>query len=283
MSAGTDMSAKNADTTLDNAAHGGCPATTCSPWVCSVIHGDCMEIMSEMPDKSIDAIITDPPYAVTACEWDIAPEWREWWANAWRICKGPIVMTATNPFAAEMIMNQRKNFKHDWVWDKRLVTGGQNSQRGPMRAHELVLVFAQGPLAYNPQKTPFSKEEKARMRKHDYECTNAEIIGKGKNVSRGWYEGKEKLPTSVLRMPGIGPMDSERQTVKHPTQKPLSLMRYLVATYTNPGDTVMDCYAGSGTTLVACKQTGRQWIGIEKNHEYAETSKSRLAQELAFF
>ena len=270
MSAGTDMSAKDADTTLDNSAHGGCPATTCSPWVGSVIHGDCMEIMSGMPDKSIDAVITDPPYGTTRNKWDVPMDIEKWWAEIQRICRGAVVMTSAQPFTTDIINGNRKWFRWADVWKKTQAVGFLNARRMPLRQHEDILVFGDGRVTYNPQ--TFEKPLEHRRK----------WAGATQGTCYGVADPKKIAPDDVS-YPRSVIEHANCQDNDHPTQKPLPLMRYLVETFTNPGDVVLDCYAGSGTTLVACKQTGRQWIGIEKNHEYAETSKTRLAQELSLF
>ena len=248
-------------------------AASCSPFLGCVVLGDCMELMAGMPDKSIDAVITDPPYGVTQNEWDSMPDLAAWWKEVRRICKGAVVMTAQQPFTSLVVVANMEWFKWADAWRKSQARGHLNAKVMPLRQHEDILVFCDGRVTYNPQ---MRRKPPENIRPHTASTKQSSNYGAYKLDSERGVPLDMSYPTSIVDVANC-------QEYMHPTQKPLPLMRYLVETYTNPGDVVMDCYAGSGTTLVACKQTGRQWIGIEKNHEYAEISKSRLAQELSLF
>jgi site-specific DNA-methyltransferase (adenine-specific) len=174
-------------------------------------------------------------------------------------------------------MSNVKMFKYCWVWDKKTATGGAISSYQPMRAHEDVCVFYKESCAYAPQMTKFSEDEVKRMRKHDFVCKNAQVIGIGTNISKGWFDGKKKFPKTVIRINGIAPNSAEKKAGRHPTQKPVALMEYLIRTYTNEGETVLDFTMGSGTTGVACKNLGRSFIGIEMDADYFAAASKRIA------
>lgn len=245
----------------------------CSDWLDAIVCGDCMEVLSELPDKSVDATITDPPYAMTQNEWDKLPDLAAWWQQIRRVTKGAVVLTASQPFASRVVMSNLAAFKYEWVWEKSHPSGHLNAKVMPLRQHENILVFDCGGLTYNPQ---IEKKNPANIR--------PDTSGPNKSSNYGHYETgggrrtvlrEETYPRSVVKFAN----DIGKRGL-HPTQKPIELMRYLVKTYTNPGAVVLDCYAGSGTTLVACKQTGRHYIGIEKEQRYAEIGNARLHQEL---
>lgn len=254
-------------------------AASCSPFLGRVVMGDCMEVMAEMPDKSIDAVITDPPYGTTGYSWDRPQDWQAWWQEIKRITRGRVVVTAALPFTIDMVNSNRSGFKYWWTWSKGKAGNFAIAKHQPLRVTEEVLVFEDGP--YHPQMQP-AKRDNMRPRGGQTKASGIIAMKSGKCESRPDHDENERWPVNLLEMDS---MQAECNQVNrlHPTQKPLQLMRYMVETYTRPGDVVLDPFCGSGSTLVACKQTGRQWIGIEKTYEYAETSKSRLAQELAFF
>jgi site-specific DNA-methyltransferase (adenine-specific) len=245
----------------------------CSDWLDAIHCADCMEVLAQLPDKSVAATITDPPYAMTQNEWDKLPDLAAWWLQIRRVTTGAVVMTASQPFASKVVMSNLAAFKYEWVWEKSHPSGHLNAKVMPLRQHENVLVFDCGGLTYNPQ-----------MHRRRDEDIRPDTQGPNKSSNYGHYETgggrrtvapEEGYPRSVVKFSN----DIGRRGL-HPTQKPIELMRYLVETYTNPCDVVLDCYAGSGTTLVACKQTGRHFIGIEKEQRYADTTKTRLTQEM---
>lgn len=236
--------------------------------LCRIVLGDCMEVMRRIPDKSVATVITDPPYGVTANKWDTPPDWPAWWKEVRRICIGAVVMTAQQPFATDLINSNRSAFRYDWAWDKiDKYSGFLQARTRPLRRHELVLVFADGPHTYNPQ---MQKRAKPYIT-HGGEgktCTNYRK-GRPKDVGR---ERTHNAPNSVLEFRAHC-----TDTDAHPTRKPVALMRYLVETYTNTGDVVLDPFAGGGSTLEAAKEVGRQFIGIEREPRYVAMCERRLA------
>ena len=252
-----------------------------SAWLDAIVCGDCLNEMPKIPAQSVDAIISDLPYGTTACKWDsvipFAPLWTEWK----RLLKpnGAIVLTASQPFTTDLIASNRKWFKYCWVWEKK-ATGVFLAKRRPMQGHEEIAVFGLGAITYNPQMEDRTPEEMKRM--GDIKRT----FSHGKNDSEHYrgcklakdYDPRKKYPKTVIRFPAVNSNSGQRL---HPTQKPIAMMRYLVRTYTNPGDVVLDPCCGSGTTCVAAMQEGRHYIGIEKETNYAEIAKQRIYEALA--
>lgn len=242
-------------------------------------HGDCLEIMPTLEAGSVDAIITDIPYGTTACAWDEVLPFVPMWAGIKHVLKprGVFVTTASQPFTSKLVMSNLEWFKYEWVWDKKRCTGGINARIQPLRAHESVLVFCGGQNKYNPQKTAWNEEQIKRKRKKDFVLKpNKRFIygeciapGREKQVKNG------RNPDTVIRIAALGSIDPERQA-NHPTQKPVALYAYLIRTYTDPGDLVLDITCGSGTTGVACAQTGRNFIGIELNEGYFKIAEQRI-------
>lgn len=226
-----------------------------------------MEVMRRIPDKSVAAVITDPPYGVTANEWDVCPDWPAWWAEVRRICAGAVVMTAQQPFATDLINSNRAAFKYDWAWDKiDKYSGFLQARTRPLRRHELVLVFADGPHTYNPQMQKRAKSYTTHRRgAKDSENYSPIPDDFGR-------ERTHSAPNSVLEFRAHCTAEGG-----HPTRKPVALMRYLVETYTNTGDVVLDPFAGGGSTLEAAKEVGRQFIGIEREPRYVAMCERRLA------
>jgi site-specific DNA-methyltransferase (adenine-specific) len=234
-----------------------------------LIHGDCLEKMQAIPDGSIDMVLADPPYGTTACKWDSIIPFDLMWAQLKRIIKpnGAIVLTAGQPFTSALIMSNVKMFKYEWIWEK---DGGSNFvtvKHQPMKEHENIIVFGMGRTTYNQ-----IKQERIGSRKGKETTT---IDSGRKNSVYGTHAGGLKLSVPELRCPrSIQRFNRERG--QHPTQKPVALMEYMIKTYTNEGDTVLDFCMGSGTTGVACENLGREFIGIEMDAEYFETAKERM-------
>ncbi len=229
-------------------------------------HGDCLDLLPGIPDGSIDMVFADLPYGVTANKWDSVIPFEPLWAELLRVGKrnAAFVFTATQPFATALINSQPRLFRYDLVWEKNWPSGWLNSKKMPMRSHEHILVFSAGNMTYNPQKVPGKPYSVKRSHR-------SQTYG-GARSQDGSY-GAERHPQSVLRI-----AHAERRAGRHPTQKPVALLEWLVKTYTNPGDTVLDPTMGSGTTGVACLNTGRQSIGIEKDATYYATAQRRLAE-----
>lgn len=234
-----------------------------------LMQGDCLELMKSIPDASVDMILCDLPYGTTACKWDSVIPFDALWEQYERICIGPIVLTAQTPFDKVLGASNIKLLKYEWVWEKTHPTGYLNAKRAPMKAHENVLVFYKRQPIYNPIKT-IGHKRKTATKRHDF----AETYGK-QTFDELPYDSTERYPRSVLVFP------SDKQTSKlHPTQKPVALMEYLIRTYTNEGMTVLDNCMGSGTTGVACANTGRNFIGIEMDEKYFQIAKDRIQKAM---
>ncbi len=233
--------------------------------------GDCLQKMKEIPDKSIDMILCDPPYGTTSRnKWDITLPVDALWKAYKRIIKdnGAILLFGQPPFSSELIMSNRKMFRYEWIWEKPLAQGFLNANRMPMRATENISCFYKKHPTYNPQKiggVPYNKG----IRKSN-STTNYGDHGEsfGINITGARY------PTNILRF-----SNANHKNVLHPTQKPVPLLEYLIKTYTNKGDTVMDNCMGSGSTGVAAVRTGREFIGIEMNEDYFRIAQERIAME----
>jgi len=235
-----------------------------------VIQGDCLEVMKDIPEKSVDMVLADLPYGTTACKWDTIIPLEPLWEQYKRIIKdnGAIVLTASQPFTSKLVMSNPGMFKYEWVWDKvNKYTGALLSNKRRLRRHEDVIVFYKKQPVYNKQwreGTPYivkrTKGHGEYMGNHDYNK-----IRTGVNV------GKHN-PCSIIAIPA----DNKKETGLHPTQKPVSLFEYLIKTYTNEGDLVLDNVAGSGTTGIACQNLNRNYILIEKEPEYINIIRQRL-------
>ena len=231
--------------------------------------GDCLELMKDIPDKSVDCIITDLPYGTTQCKWDTIIPFEPLWKQYNRIIKdnGAIVLFGTEPFSSHLRLSNLKNYKYDWIWDKVKGTGFLNAKRQPMRNHELISVFYKKQCTYNPQKT-YSHKMKKSYRSKDLQT---DVYGEMKNDYT--YESTERYPRSIQ----VFSTDTQNSSL-HPTQKPVALIEYLIKTYTNDGELVFDSCMGSGTTGVACINTNRRFIGIELDNNYFEIAKNRISE-----
>lgn len=225
--------------------------------------------MRTIPDASVDAVIADPPYGTTACKWDAVIPFAPMWEQLRRVAKANAVFafTASQPFAAALVMSNPREFRHEWVWQKERGSNFQNTMREPMKEHETVQVFSRGGWTYHRQLQERAPGGLARVR--------LPFRGSvGSDVTRPMQD--TRTHTATLRVPSsVQCFNVERGM--HPTQKPVALLAYLVRTYTNPGDTVLDFCMGSGTTGVACVQEGRDFIGIEREAAYYEISQRRIA------
>jgi site-specific DNA-methyltransferase (adenine-specific) len=226
-----------------------------------VIQGDCLEVMKDMPDKSIDMILCDLPYGTTACKWDTIIPFEPLWKQYKRIIKdnGAIVLTASQPFTSALVMSNPDMFSCSWIWEKEQGVNFMMSKKQPMKVHEDVLIFSKKQPTYFPIMT----EGKPYISGGG---TSGEVTGNVKKI-RTKNTGT-RYPRSVLKI--------SRDTGLHPTQKPVALFEYLIKTYTNEGDLVLDNCAGSGTTGVACINTNRNYILIEKEPEYIDIINERL-------
>ena len=231
--------------------------------------GDCLERMKEIPDGSVDMILTDPPYGTTACKWDSVIPFEPMWSELKRIIKpnGAIVLTASQPFTSALVMSNVDNFKYALVWDKVKSSQPHLSKIQPMKRHEDILIFGGGKVNYYPQKVLKDKPRKA----YGSKMTNTNDHKLGLKPLQP-YLITHSYPTTIL------PFSNADNTNRvHPTQKPVALMEYLIKTYTNENETVLDFTMGSGTTGVACKNLNRKFIGIEKDETYFKIAQDRIA------
>ena len=237
-----------------------------------LMQGDCLERMKEIADNSVDLVLTDPPYGTTQCKWDSIIPLEPMWVELKRIIKpnGAIVMTASQPFTTTLIASNMKMFKYCWVWEKNLKTGNLNARRMPMGGHEDVVVFCKGSPTYNPQKRMRTTEIPSGNKKN----SKTSVYGSQREdyINR---QGDMINPDTVIK--NIKCVHNSSGKI-HPTQKPVPLMEYLIKTYTNEGETVLDFTMGSGTTGVACKNLNRNFIGIELDETYFDIAKKRIEE-----
>ena len=231
-----------------------------------LLHGDCLELMKDIPDGSVDMILTDPPFQRTQNQWDKLIPFEPMWEQLKRITKpnGAIVLFGIEPFSSALRMSNVSMYKYDWTWDKGQGTGFLNSKRQPLRCTENILVFYKKQPTYNPQ---------MRLGFTPYTCKqgNTKTENYGKQTGAVTVSEGERYPLNLLKFN----RDSSRV---HPTQKPVDLLEYLIKTYTQEGETVLDFTAGSFSTGVACVNTGRNFIGIEKDDKYFAIGKQRIEE-----
>ena len=243
--------------------------------------GDCLEEMKRIADGSVDMVLTDPPYGTTACKWDSIIPLEPMWEQLKRVIKpkGAIVMTASQPFTTTLIASNMKMFKYCWVWEKNRVTGFANAKKQPLRCVEDVVVFYSKPPTYNPQglkrinkKVKNGKSVGGNTLRTDVE----DSANKGSLRTEGneYVQEFTGYPKQTLNVKSVN------KTV-HPTQKPVALMEYLIKTYTNEGETVLDFTMGSGTCGCACANLSRKFIGIEMNEGYFEIARERINKAIA--
>ena len=233
--------------------------------------GDCLERMKEIESGSVDMILTDPPYGTTKCSWDSVIPLEPMWEQLKRVIKpnGAIVMTASQPFTTTLIASNMKMFKYCWVWEKNKATGHLNAKKRPLVAHEDVCVFYNNQPTYNPQ--GLIKKEKPTVNKG-----NRGSKGNGSSGDCYGYAGKDAIQTHTGYPRSVHKESVDFKARYHPTQKPVALMEYLIKTYTNEGETVLDFCLGSGTTGVAAKKLNRDFIGIEMDDHYFQVAKDRI-------
>lgn len=230
--------------------------------------GNCLEVMKEIPDKSIDMILCDLPYGTTQNKWDSVIALEPLWEQYERVIKdnGAIALFAQTPFDKVLGASNLKLLKYEWIWEKTTATGHLNAKKMPMKAHENILIFYKKLPTYNPQKTsghsPVHSYTKYQDDGSNYGKTKVGITGGG---------SMERYPRSVQSF-----KTDKQKSALHPTQKPVKLLEYLIKTYTNPDETVLDNAMGSGSTGVACINTGRHFIGIEIEESYFNIAKKRI-------
>ena len=238
----------------------------------TIYNEDCLEGMKRIPDGSVDMILCDLPYGTTANKWDIRIPFEPLWEQYKRITKknAAIVLFSQMPFGAELIMSNRKMFRYEWIWQKTIATGFLQANKMPLKSHENVLVFYQTLPTYNPQKrqgTPYVKNR---------QITDFTNYG-GQRNSTTTNKNGERYPLDVVLVKSTANTVAGKNNLFHPTQKPVALCEYLIRTYTNEGETVLDNCIGSGTTAVAAINTGRRFIGFEKDAGYFDIAQKRIA------
>ena len=233
----------------------------------SIKQGDCLELMKEIPDKSIDMILCDLPYGTTKNKWDSVIPLNKLWKQYERMIKdnGAIVLFSQMPFSAELVHSNLKLFKYEWIWQKDNGTGFLNAKKMPLKVHENILVFYKKLPLYNPQMRTGFKPYKCKQGRHS---TNYGAYEQGHiTESNG-----ERYPIDIIKF--------KKDSGLHPTQKPVELLEYLIKTYANEGETVLDNCMGSGSTGVACINTNRNFIGYELDEKYFEIAEKRINEAM---
>lgn len=237
---------------------------------CRLYRGDCLKVMPKISRK-VDLVLTDLPYGTTACKWDQIIPFADMWREVDRIAKDNAakIFTASMPFTAMLVASNIKNFKHEWIWRKNKLSNFATVKYQPGKEHESVLVFANKTPSYFPLKQERAESGKARIAYKINACNT------GKREAYSGLKGIDQSLVSSLRVPSsVQNFNVERGL--HPTQKPVALMEYMIRTYTKPGDTVLDFCMGSGTTGIACINTARNFIGIEKDAAIFEAAQNRI-------
>lgn len=241
----------------------------------NLMHGDCLELMKTIPDGSVDMILCDLPYGTTACSWDSIIPFEPLWEQYWRICKpnAAVVLTASQPFTTSLIGSQMKYYKATWYWRKERGTNFVQAKRYPMKVIEECCVFCRGTPNYYPEMRSVKPYSHVLPKPKNGEAQHMDSASVDENGERLVKRYNSAYPVNVLEIPRD---NMSRGKSLHPTQKPVALMEYLIKTYTNEGETVLDNCAGSGTTGIACKNLNRKFIGIEKDDKYFEIAKNRI-------
>jgi len=244
----------------------------------TLYHGDCLEIMTELKQK-FDMVLTDPPYGTTACKWDSIIPLEPMWKQLKRLIKpdGAIAIFGIEPFGSILRISNINSYKYDWVWEKNMVTGLMLAKRQPLRKYELISIFYEKQPIFNRQMIKKTEKEfKASYRKNDSINSKSEHYI-SKKIQQSYKRQQYKPPVNIIKFN----IDRKRNGKQHPTQKPVALMEYLIKTYTNENETVLDFTAGSGTTGIACERLKRKWIMIEKEEKYCEIAVKRIKREIA--
>jgi site-specific DNA-methyltransferase (adenine-specific) len=243
--------------------------------------GDCLELMKNIPDKSIDMILCDLPYGTTACKWDTVIPFEPLWEQYERVIKdnGAIVLFGQEPFSSYLRLSNINLYKYDWIWEKSNPSNIALANKQPMRYHELISVFYKKQPTYNKQMIKRESPRIKQAHENNYvfhnsqsEQTSLQYI----EVDSKKYDADLKNPSTILKFNSLRP--NAKEFVKHPTQKPVALLEYLIKTYTNENETVLDNCMGSGSTCVAAINTNRHYIGFELDPEYFEIAQKRIEE-----
>ena len=243
-----------------------------------LMQGDCLEKMKDIPDRSIDMILCDLPYGTTACKWDSVLPFDKLWEQYERIIKddGAIVLTANQPFTSALIMSNPKLFRYEWIWEKSRPTGFPMAKHRPMKNHETIVVFSKSPATYTPsgfmKYYPQGVEECDRIIKR---TNKHKTVTNGGDLGNEIHSNQKGFPKTILKI-----KNTNNDSKNHPTEKLVELMEYLIKTYTNEGDTVLDNTMGSGSTGIACKNLNRNFIGIELDPDYFKIAEKRINENL---
>ena len=237
----------------------------------TLLHGDCLELMKHLPDKSVDFILTDPPYGTTACKWDSVIPFEPMWTELNRVIKdnGAIALFGSEPFSSALRMSNIKMFKYDWIWEKTLGTGNMNANKMPIKKHEIISIFYKKLPIYNPQfskGTPYKDSRGLFGKRSKNEIYGSAVLRYSPINNKG-----VRYPISVVKF------SNPNNNKHHPTMKPKNILEYLIKTYTNEHETVLDFTMGSGSTGVAAKNLNRSFIGIEKDDFYFKVAQARIA------
>lgn len=242
-------------------------------WTNSVVKGDCLELLPMLPDGCVDIILADVPYGTTACKWDTIIPLEPMWKQLKRLIKpnGAIVMTASQPFTTTLIASNMKMFRYEWIWEKSRGVNYLQANKQPLKQHENILVFYKKQPIYNPIKTqnkPYTKKQVSNNHKNSTYRKDTR--------SKGFVTDNKgtRMPISVIKF------HNPNNNNQHPTQKPVALMQYLIRTYTNEGELVLDFACGSGSTGVAAKSLNRRFIMMELEQKYVDIANKRLKQEV---
>lgn len=250
-----------------------------------LLHGDCLDLLKRVPDASVDFVLTDPPYGKIEpwhCRWDVPIPFDLMWKELNRIIKpnGAIALFATEPFASYLRISNIQQYKYDWIWQKSRASGFQHAKNKPMQSTENICIFSNANIGhksilgekrmeYNPQGVEEGGIRKITPNKH------GTILGNRKNQEGNEYMAFTGFPNNILKFPSVGP-----KVLIHPTEKPVPLLEYLIKTYSNENETVLDFTAGSFSTIVAAINTNRNFIGIEKDDNYYNAGKDRVLKHL---
>ena len=247
-----------------------------APKINTITCGDCLEVMRSIPDKSVDMILCDLPYGTTACKWDFVIDFEQLWNQYKRIIKidTPIVLFSQQPFTTKLISSNFSMFKQELIWDKQVGGCFVHANRRILPRHENICLFYNQLPEYNPI---MEEKEVGKIRPKSTKTTESNVIKMASGKTEEQCDRTKSFPTSILSFSRKMAECNESNRV-HPTQKPVALFEYLIRTYTNEGDMVLDNCIGSGTTAIACINTGRDFIGIEKEKKYVDIANKRIKQ-----
>jgi len=245
-----------------------------------IYQGDCLELMKQIEDKSVDMILCDLPYGTTACKWDTIIPFDKLWEQYERIIKpnGAIVLTSSQPFTSALVMSNPKLFKYEWIWQKAVGSNFAALKYQPMKEHENILVFGKGTTIYNPikeeRKGSGKQRQKAGYANSKATAKTGQFIGGIMDATKRTNDYDElRYPSSIQYF-----NNRDKDRGMHPTQKPVALFEYLIKTYTNEGDLVLDNCIGSGTTAIACIKANRRFIGMELEQKYVDIANKRIGE-----